>query len=225
MAKNDSSPSPRLNNEQKLPSLARRCFLKAARSFTLSALTAPIILIPRSRQLLTETIFPCNMPQKKEEPKVSLAKPKQDHFLSFVNIHTGESLHKCLFWSDGSYDEEALKKINHFFRDHRTHDERAVDRDLLHLLHNIARKLETHEPIHLISGYRSPKSNTMLRSHSSGVARNSQHLYGKAADIMIPGRTLKQVQLAAKSFQAGGVGRYTSFVHVDTGRVRYWGLT
>lgn len=93
----------------------------------------------------------------------------------------------------------------------------------MHLLHNIWHKTESTEVIHLISGYRSPQSNALLSKKSCGVAKNSQHLCGKAADIMIPGRTMKQIQQIAKSLKVGGVGRYKDFVHVDTGRVRYWG--
>ena len=147
----------------------------------------------------------------------------QDLILSFYNRHTGESLKKCTFWAGGEYDPEALGAINKLFRDHRTGTIHEIDPNLLHVLHNIQTKLETSEVFHLISGYRSPKSNSMLNARSRGVAKKSLHVHGKAADIYIPGRSLKQVQAAAKSLRAGGVGRYSQFVHVDTGRVRYWG--
>lgn len=142
--------------------------------------------------------------------------------LTIYNIHTGESLKNCLFWAEGKLNPEAMKDLTRLFRDHRTNQELDIDPSLIHLLHNIRHQTDSTEMIHLISGYRSKKSNAMLRSKSCGVAQNSQHLYGKAADIMIPGRTMKQIQQAAKMLKAGGVGRYTHFVHVDTGRVRHW---
>ncbi|WP_198027258.1 YcbK family protein [Candidatus Paracaedibacter symbiosus] len=144
--------------------------------------------------------------------------------LSLHNTHTGETLKNHVFWAEGNFIEEQLRTINHHFRDHRTGDVHAIDPELLRLLTTITDLVDTKEPIHLISGYRSPKTNKILASQSSGVAKKSQHLCGKAADIVIPGRSLKQVQHAAKSLKVGGVGRYATFVHVDTGRVRSWGL-
>lgn len=194
-------------------SFSRRAFLKLAGGAGFSVVAAPTLLIPKSIQ--AGNLSPhCLVPDNKA----------QDLFLSFYNRHTGESLKKCLFWGEGKYNLSALKEIDKLFRDHRTHAIHEIDRNLLHVLHKIQKKLDTSEPFHLISGYRSPKSNAMLNARSRGVAKNSQHVYGKAADIYVPGRTLKQVQGAARSLRAGGVGRYTEFVHVDTGRVRYWGM-
>ncbi len=149
--------------------------------------------------------------------------PTREKKLSFYNTHTGESLKNCLFWADGELNTQAMAELKYHFRDHRTNQEHDLDPDLIHLIHAIQNKIDSIQPIHLISGYRSPKTNAQLRSGSCGVAKNSQHLCGKAADIMIPERTMKQVQQAAKSLRAGGVGRYSQFVHVDTGHVRYWG--
>ena len=198
--------------DKKEMSLSRRMFLKLTGGAGFSIVAAPMLFIPKS---LGDAAL---------SPSALIPAPKnQDLFLSFYNRHTGESLKKCTFWTGGEYDPQALKEINKLFRDHRTQTIHEIDRNLLHVLHKIQKQLDTQEPFHLISGYRSPKSNKMLNAHSRGVAKNSQHIYGKAADIYVPGRTLKQVQTAAKSLRAGGVGRYTEFVHVDTGRVRYWG--
>ncbi len=153
----------------------------------------------------------------------SASVPTFEKKLSFYNTHTGETLKNCLFWTDGQLNPQALAELRYHFRDHRTNQEYDIDPDLIHLIHAIQHKTDSTQPIHLISGYRSPKTNAALRSKSCGVASNSQHLCGKAADIMIPNRTMRQVQQAAKSLKAGGVGRYAQFVHVDTGRVRYWG--
>jgi uncharacterized protein YcbK (DUF882 family) len=202
---------PPLIGEKREAGFSRRAFLKLTGRAGFSAVVAPTLLIPKPFMGLTH-------------PSLSPANKSQELFLSFYNRHTGESLKKCLFWAAGQYNPCALKEINKLFRDHRTHTIHEIDRKLLHVLHKIQSQLDTIQPFHLISGYRSPKSNKMLNAHSRGVAKNSQHVYGKAADICVPGRTLKQIQKAAKSLKAGGVGRYTEFVHVDTGRVRYWGI-
>lgn len=206
--------NPLLNHENTETAVNRRGFLKWAGGLGISAAAAPTLIIPRKMWVGKDTPPHALIPSNKS----------QELFLSFYNRHTGESLKKCIFWAEGKYNSEGLKDINKLFRDHRTQDIHDIDHHLLHILHKIQRRLETTEPFHLISGYRSPKSNKMLNTRSRGVAKNSQHVYGKAADIYVPGRSLKQVQFAAKSLQAGGVGKYSEFVHVDTGRVRYWGL-
>lgn len=191
---------------------SRRSFLKMVGGTTFSVVTTPSLVMSKSLNDMVvnpETLIPHNK--------------DQDLFLSFYNRHTGESLKKCTFWAEGEYNSTALTEINNLFRDHRTQTIHEIDRNLLHMLHNIQKQLDSEEPFHLISGYRSPKTNKTLNARSRGVAKVSQHIYGKAADIYVPGRTLKQVQAAAKSLRAGGVGRYSEFVHVDTGRVRYWG--
>lgn len=198
--------------EQTEKSFSRRAFLKMAGSTGFSVVVAPSLVIPKP--LNGPILDPNNLLPSHNE---------QELFLSFYNRHTGESLKKCTFWAEGDYNPTALKEINHLFRDHRTQTTHEIDRKLLHLLHNIQKQLDSTESFHLISGYRSPKTNKVLNARSRGVAKVSQHIYGKAADIYVPGRTLKQVQAAAKSLKAGGVGRYSEFVHVDTGRVRYWG--
>ncbi len=143
--------------------------------------------------------------------------------LNLHNMHTGESLKKCVFWADGQFDPQALKSINRLFRDHRSGKVYPIDQRLLALLHNIAHKLDTKKPIHLVSGYRCAATNAMLRQNDDGVAKQSQHTVGRAADIFIEGRTLRQIQQIAVSLKGGGVGRYGTFVHVDTGRIRRWG--
>lgn len=154
--------------------------------------------------------------------KILAAEMESQKTLSFYNTHTGESLKKCIFWADGQPFQEGLAQINFLFRDHRSHEVHAIDPKLIDLLHQISGHLETTEPIHLISGYRSARTNNSLRNSSSGIAKNSQHLYGKAADIYIPGKSLHHIQKAAISLNLGGVGRYAKFVHLDTGRPRCW---
>jgi uncharacterized protein YcbK (DUF882 family) len=190
----------------------RRSFLKLTTGAGLSIIAAPSLLIPKSIEA-----------RELGQAALKQSKMSKDLFLSFYNRHTGESLTKCNFWAGDEYNPEALKAINKLFRDHRTNMIHKIDPKLLHILHKIQKQLDTIEPFHLISGYRSPQSNSMLREMGRGVAKRSLHVSGKAADIYVPGRSLKQVQAAAKSLRAGGVGRYSQFVHVDTGRQRYWG--
>jgi uncharacterized protein YcbK (DUF882 family) len=143
--------------------------------------------------------------------------------LSFDNIHTGEKM-KTVYWQQGMYVPQALADINYILRDYRTGEVREIDTDLLDLLFALHRKLESQVPFDIISGYRSPETNSLLHSRSKGVANYSLHMYGKAIDIRLPGNELKTLRRAAVDLQRGGVGYYPSsdFVHVDVGRVRYW---
>jgi uncharacterized protein YcbK (DUF882 family) len=142
--------------------------------------------------------------------------------LSFYNIHTGESLKNIVFYGDGSFIKDGLTSIYKLFRDHRQEKIHTIDPTLLFLLHELQAKLDRPGPFHLISGYRSPVTNAMLHGQTSGVARQSQHCLGKAADVMLPGVSLKNVRDSARGLKKGGVGMYSGFVHVDTGRVRWW---
>ncbi len=143
--------------------------------------------------------------------------------LSFYNLHTGESL-KRTYFEDGDYVPEALHEINYVLRDFRTGQVKTIDPRLLDLLVAIHRNLETSKPFDVISGYRSPATNAMLHARSEGVAVHSLHIQGKAIDIRVPGRALVALRRTAMSLRGGGVGYYphSDFVHVDTGRVRYW---
>ena len=143
--------------------------------------------------------------------------------LAFLNLHTGEKL-KAEYWAEGKYHRDALGEINHILRDFRTGDVHPIDPQLLDLLCALQRSVGRPGAFHVISGYRSPATNRMLRSHSKGVAQHSLHMDGQAIDIRLPGCELKHLRNAAKALKRGGVGYYASsnFVHVDTGRVRYW---
>lgn len=144
--------------------------------------------------------------------------------LSFLNLHTGESL-KSSYWQDGQYVAEELAAINHLLRDHRVSQAGNMAPQLMDLLHALQQNLGTSQPFHVISGYRSPKTNAMLHSHSSGVASKSRHMLGQAIDVRLPGINLKHLHKAALDLRAGGVGYYSSsnFVHLDIGPFRTWG--
>ena len=156
-------------------------------------------------------------------PRSGLVLP-QDRSLSFYNLHTGESL-KTTYWEGGEAVPEALGQINYILRDFRTDTEHPIDVKLLNLLMALHRRMDSSEPFNVISGYRSPQTNAMLRRDSSGVAKHSLHMDGMAIDIRLPGRSLKSLHTAALKMQRGGVGYYpaSDFVHVDVGRVRHWG--
>lgn len=146
--------------------------------------------------------------------------------LGFFNTHTGERL-KAAYSFGGEYDPEALKEINFILRDFRANEVKPIDPRLLDLLHELGGTLETDSPFHIISGYRSPHTNALLRTRGgagTGVASGSLHMVGKAIDIRIPGVKLDHLRAAARSLKLGGVGYYpaSNFVHVDTGRVRFW---
>jgi uncharacterized protein YcbK (DUF882 family) len=143
--------------------------------------------------------------------------------LSFLNTHTGERV-SGVYWADGRYLPDALACIDRVLRDHRTGDVIAVDRQLLDVLHALRLDLGTSAPFHVISCYRSPKTNGKLRAAGRAVAENSLHMQGKAMDVRLPGVALDDLHRAAVARKAGGVGYYSGpkFVHVDVGRVRYW---
>lgn len=143
--------------------------------------------------------------------------------LSLHHTHTREAL-DVVFAQGGRYVTQALTKVNGFLRDFRTGDVHAIDPALLDLLHALHGAVQGTEPFHVISGYRSPRTNGQLRARSSGVARYSLHMEGRAVDIRLPGVRLATLREAALDLRLGGVGFYpgSDFVHVDTGRVRTW---
>jgi len=137
---------------------------------------------------------------------------------------TGERI-DMVYWIEGNNIRDAMGEVNHFMRDWRADDVKAIDTrtvDIMAAAHNL---MDANEPYMLLSGYRSPKTNQMLRSRSRGVARNSLHVKGQAADLRLGSRTVTQMARAAMACNAGGVGKYSrsNFVHMDCGQVRSWG--
>ena len=147
----------------------------------------------------------------------------RERVLSFHNTHTGENL-ECCYWREGSYLSESLARIDYILRDHRCGTVKEIDLKLLDLLAEMRTRLNAKQPFHIISGYRSPETNDMLRKHSRGIAKSSLHMTGKAVDIRVPGISLARLREAALALRRGGVGYYrqSAFVHVDVGRVRKW---
>ncbi|NKB22340.1 MAG: DUF882 domain-containing protein [Alphaproteobacteria bacterium] len=147
----------------------------------------------------------------------------QRRFLSFEHLHTGEK-DTITYWEDGAYVSDALKSLDHLLRDHRTDEVLSIDRDLFDQLHRLQRLVGSNQTFQVISGYRSPRTNAMLARRSGGVSKRSYHQFGMAIDVRLPGTGLRDLKSAALSMKAGGVGYYprSNFVHLDTGRVRFW---
>lgn len=143
--------------------------------------------------------------------------------LSFFNTHTNESL-ETIYWCDDAYCAPGLKEIDHLLRDHRTGEVKEIDRSLLDLLHELRSEIGVNQPFHVISGYRSQASNTLLRHEGHGVAARSFHIQGRAVDIRLPGVGLGELRDIAVRLGRGGVGYYpaSDFVHVDVGPPRTW---
>lgn len=150
--------------------------------------------------------------------------PLSDMSLSFNNLHTGEKLN-ATFFCNGKFVPDSMDAICYLLRDHRNDKVGDMSPELMVLLHDLQLKLGVDKPVEVISGYRSPETNAMLSQRSGKVAKKSLHMQGKAIDIRIPGVHLMDLHRAARQINRGGVGLYTrsKFVHLDTGRPRFWG--
>lgn len=180
-----------------LPKLNRRKFLSYTTAVGTTCLVSPIL--QASTQVSTERT------------------------LSFINLHTDETLSSC-YWANGEYDLASLNDINNILRDHRANEVYEIDSSLIDLLHSLHQITGSSSPFHIISGYRSPQTNESLRKQTSGVAKKSLHMQGKAIDVRLPDVELSVLRDAAISLQAGGVGYYpkSNFIHLDVGKPRNW---
>ena len=144
--------------------------------------------------------------------------------LRMYSGRTGESI-DTIYWIDGYYIGEAIREINLFMRDWRTGTAIQMDTRTVDIMAASHRLMDASKPYMLLSGYRSPETNAMLRSRSSGVATRSLHMVGQAADLRLEGHSTRQMARAAQACRGGGVGRYSgsNFVHMDCGPVRSWG--
>lgn len=143
--------------------------------------------------------------------------------LAFNHLHTGETL-SLPYWENGRYLTDALTEIDSVLRDFRTGEKIRMDTELLDFMFRLRAELQSDEAFQIISAYRSPKTNARLAARSRNVSRRSHHMDGMAIDIRLPGRRLRDVRRAALNLKLGGVGYYprSNFVHIDTGRVRFW---
>ncbi|MBT8442481.1 MAG: DUF882 domain-containing protein [Gammaproteobacteria bacterium] len=143
--------------------------------------------------------------------------------LAFYHTHTGEAL-EVVYREGNEYIPHALERIDGLLRDFRTGEAYPIDPTLLDQLHDIHRALGTRSRYEIISGYRSPKTNNMLRGKSNGVAKRSLHMQGRALDVRLTDVPTDKLRAAALELKSGGVGYYpkSKFVHLDTGGVRRW---
>lgn len=147
----------------------------------------------------------------------------EERSLDFYHTHTERSL-SLVYYKDGSYVTQALNTLSDFLKDFRNGEKKTIDPELLDLLFTLKVSTGTRSPFEIISCYRSPETNSMLRRRSSGVAKNSMHMHGKAIDIRLRDVDTETLWQTAIALKKGGVGLYrkSDFVHVDTGRVRDW---
>lgn len=157
-----------------------------------------------------------------------IPKPHKSYSLSFYNTHTQERL-LTTYRTGGLYHEAALGDISWIMRDHRSGEVTDINRDLLGYLSEIKTVLADRYPhkeieFHIISGYRSPKTNSRMRAAGGGQAKSSRHMFGDAIDIRIPGVPTSEIRDIAWCLQKGGVGYYrgSDFVHIDTWKIRHW---
>lgn len=147
----------------------------------------------------------------------------RDRTLSFFHTHTGESL-KLTYFSDGVYHEDAMLELARYLRDFRTDETHPIDKEVFDILHAAREACNSHGTYEVISGYRSPLTNKSLQEQGRGVASHSLHMVGKAIDVRLTDVDTSYLRKVAINMQRGGVGFYakSDFVHIDTGRVRYW---
>ena len=142
--------------------------------------------------------------------------------ITLKNIHTDEAL-EAVYWENGQYVPDALEAVNKVLRDFRTGDVHPIEPGLLDLITDLRARVGSSSPFHVISGYRSPQTNAMLREQSAEVAQHSLHMDGKAIDIVLEDVDTDRLHLAALGLARGGVGYYPGrFVHIDVGPVRHW---
>jgi uncharacterized protein YcbK (DUF882 family) len=200
-----------------------------------------MILFPRSNPNVTPAVQDTACPQRRRLlcglaggaallaapgfANASMLNNAKQRMLSFSHTHTGETM-SVVYKVGDKFVSNSMANISRLMRDFRSGDVHPIDPALLDVLWQVQRNLKNTHAFEIISAYRSPKSNNMLRSRSAntGVAKNSMHLTGQAIDIRLPGSSLSDVRDAALELKRGGVGYYadSGFVHIDTGRVRHW---
>ena len=183
-------------------------------------LTHPLRQVKQSLAMLLVIAIACLLISATDVPSGA---PPAAKTLTFYHTHTGDRL-RVTFAHGGSYDTDALETINGFLKDFRNGEKIAIDPALLDFLYDLQRRLNSSGTFEVISAYRSPQTNELLRSRSKSVARRSQHLLGKAIDVRLDDVELEKLHHTAVEMQRGGVGYYpkSNFVHLDAGRVRRW---
>ncbi|KQR76095.1 ATP/GTP-binding protein [Rhizobium sp. Leaf384] len=177
----------------------------------------------RMPRLLGSLVIAASMVTPGIVPAVEAA--GQTRTLKIYFIHTREKA-EITFKRNGRYDPKGLQQVNNMLRDWRRNEPTKMDPRLLDLIWEVYQKSGSRDYIHVVSAYRSPATNGMLRSRTKGVAKKSQHMLGKAMDFYLPDVKLKTLREIGMKFQVGGVGYYPTsgspFVHMDVGGVRAW---
>ncbi len=156
-------------------------------------------------------------------PTMAFASVQEPRRLRFYHTHTAEKL-DVVYFEDGSYLNDGLGELNYLLRDFRSGEITDIDPALFDFLHAAQQRVGSNGSFEIISGYRSPATNEMLRKRGGGVARTSLHMQGKAIDVRLTDADSKHLRQAGLDLARGGVGYYekSNFVHLDTGRVRWW---
>lgn len=193
----------------KKPTVTRRKFIKTAGAVAGLGVASTGLILPNIAQATSRQ----QVISKVVEPKI----------LSFRNAHTNE-IFSGVYKVGDTYLDDALSQINYVLRDHRLNLMHPIDKDLIDLVHTVHSQSGQSREYEVLSGYRSPKTNNMLRKTGSGVARRSFHMEGKAIDLRIPGYSTQKLRRIAVAMRSGGVGYYngSNFIHIDTGHVRSW---
>ena len=222
------------------PAPSRRRFLQLSSAAGLAAagglaafLTRPLEQAPPKRPVLSQSIdlplsdtayLEAPLPRRKPDDPPDdppLGPLLSDRKLALYNENTGEAV-QATFWAGGDYVLEELETIQWLLRDHHVDEMRSIDLKLLEVMFALQTKLGADRPLHVLSAYRTERTNAKLRGIYDGVALNSFHIKGQAVDIRLPGRGKRELYRAARALKAGGVGRYRSYIHIDTGPVRAW---
>jgi len=190
---------------------------------TMSKMNAPISRPALGRRSFLKRLGACCGTVSAMAAAPVLANVPGSRTVAFVHTHTGERL-TTRYFADGNYRPDALVQVNHLLRDFRSGDVFPIDPSLLDILFNLQVMADRDAPFEVISGYRSAATNAMLRRGSDGVAQHSLHMEGRAIDVRLQGFSTRALGELARSWGRGGVGFYpdSDFVHVDTGRVRFW---
>ncbi len=217
---------PRIDIDHHEPSNDRRTLLKGASLFAASLLAKTANAGNVGDWTSTGSLVPLGEagPATVGQGAVATMARNETRRLHLYNDHTGDEVN-VVYYINGIYRNEELAKLNHLMRDRRANIATQIDTTLYDQLCLLRDTVGTDRPMHILSGYRTAKTNASLRRRSSGVAKYSLHMEGRAADIYMPGLKVAELRKIARSLEAGGVGLYSNsnFVHIDTGAVRYWG--